>query len=359
MTRENSTLFDAVYRASFSKKTNDGWRSNEAMRRALESTHRFILDDAMSSFMADLANESFLRRFGDPVVMRMADSIRTQARLPHPSVWIEYSLRDYQRRSCSMRNTPLTDEDELPLREGWLIQQHPAIETACTMQLFNDSDIPDKSGFQMWTFPFTMAWCCDDSPLPWRSVFPQFNSKMSMALTGINGYVRDNVSCVDSQLITPLTPDLSKVYTELLREWTGTLRRVWALLATIDNLPVIKGEKRLAKGFLGGGRIRKYLNHTTLTLNIPGKADTRVLARKLIAHAHRKRHEVRGHFRDDWRNPPGRCTPHLWECDGDNSDVIICSQCHGRQFYIHKHERGDASVGYTTHSYQVKHNTEN
>jgi hypothetical protein len=178
----------------------------------------------------------------------------------------------------------------------------------------------------------------------------------SVWLAGLRNYERENVNCVRSPLIVDPVKSQETEYRYLLQEWTGSLRRVWALLATIDNLPLTYGQVRQSKGFLGRGRIRKFLDHTTITLNIPAKVDTRVLARKVIAIAHRKRHSVRSHWRDDWRNVPSkRCNPHLWECVDDNADLIRCETCRGQQMFIHQHERGDASLGYVTHDYKVTH----
>lgn len=364
------TLIDTLYRASFRPETVPGWRSNTDMRHALESARRFVVDEPMAAFMAELANESFLKigGFDKPwtenlLASRIADSLRVSSRLPHEAIWIEYPLRAYQRRSHELRQTAPPKESELPWREGWLIQQHPKIETACIMHLFTQGDDITETGdgYNLWTFPFAYGWVSDDNPLPWRTTIatnlrdgsPSFPS---MLLVGIGGYERDNVNCVRSPLINDIRAGLEKPYHALLMEWTGVLRRVWSLLATIDHLPIIKGDVRQAKGFLARGRIRKYLSHQTITLNVPAKKDTRVLARQMIAIAHRKRHEVRGHWRDDWRNPPSkRCNPHLWETVDDNADLIRCESCHGRQFYIHKHERGDASLGYVTHEYRVTH----
>src|SRR4249919_3167397 len=129
-----STLIDALYRATFRADTNPGWRSNADIRHALESTRRFMLDDRMSAFMADLANESFIPAgvAGDPVPLcsRLADSLRVSSRLPHANIWIEYPLRPFQHRAYEVRkgyfqpHAPPVDK-ELPAREGWLIQQHP------------------------------------------------------------------------------------------------------------------------------------------------------------------------------------------------------------------------------------------
>ena len=97
---------------------------------------------------------------------------------------------------------------------------------------------------------------------------------MSAVVVGIPGYHRDNVGLIRSPLINDprhVHPDYDLYFRYLLTEWTGVLRRVWALLATIDHLPMIKGEVRLTKGFLARGRIRKYLSHQTITLNVPAK----------------------------------------------------------------------------------------
>lgn len=353
-----TTLFDAVYRLSFKNKLVNGWRSNADMRHALQSTRRFVADDAMGSFMADLANEAFLKHQGTGFNVKICDSLRVQSRLPHEAVWIEYPLRAYQARSHEIRGMPPIVPSEIPAVEGWLIQQHPKLDTACVMHLFTSSEFPDEKGYDTWTFPFSFGWSCDDTPMPWRDVIlntvdeDTFSSEF---LVGMRGYKTRSTGVVRSSLIDDPSPIYQEVYVNMLREWTGIIRRVWSLLATIDNLPLSFGTTRTPKGFLAQHRIRPYLEHQTITLSIPARTRTKVLARRLIAMAHRKRHEVRGHWRDDWRNPPGKCRPHVWECVGEDSDTIECTGCRGRQIYVHKHERGDASIGYVTHDYRLKH----
>lgn len=366
------TLIDALYKMTFRPEPVSNWQSNIEMRHAIEAArnHRFVADERMSGFMAELANAAFMKvglKHQSPLNNRIADSLRVQSRLPHETIWIEYNLREYQRRSFELRQPGgYYDPKENPLYEGWLIQQHPKIDTACIMHLFTHSDDADMKGYHYWTFPFAFGWCCDDSPLPWRLSVPGFvtDSKKSVhsatILAGLHGYTRDNVGLVLSPLIcNPARgKGMADVYADLMREWTGTIRRVWALLATIDNLPLAYGQVRQSKGFLARGRIRKFLDHKTITLNIPAKKDTRVIARKAIAVAHRARHEVRGHWRNDWRHPPSsRCNPHLWESVDEGADHIVCALCSGRQVYVHKHERGDASLGYVTHDYKLKHET--
>jgi hypothetical protein len=355
------TLIDTLYRLSFQREPVAGWKSNTAMRNALLSARRFVVDAPMSAFMAELANEPFIKAgLSSPFARRIVDSLRVSARLPHEAVWIEYDLHTYQERSQMLRGAERINRDEMPAREGWLIQQHPTIDSAHILHTFTDDTRTHEDGYSLWTYPFAIGWCSDDSPLPWRqSVLLAFKAKhitSSEILAGFNGYERDNVGYVRSPLIDDPEPRMDMAYTYLVQEWSGVIRRVWALLATIDHLPLTKGEVRQSKGFLARGRIRKFLDHTTITLNIPGKRDTRVLARKVIAIAHRRRHEVRAFWRNDWRHPLGKtCNPHLWEIVDDQADHIRCELCGGRQTYIHKHERGDASLGYVTHDYAVHH----
>lgn len=363
------TLADEIYRMTFKPDMVAGWRSNVVMRDVLSGARRFVADDRMSAFIADLSFETYFKCLRQETLStRILDSLRVQARLPHEAIWIEYSLRAYMRRRVEIEHQHFgkctLDPTESPLREGWLIQQHPTLSTAYIMHLFTADDKPDDLGFTRWTFPWAFGWRCDEGPLPWEVIFsydPKYvdkTTRASLFLLGYSTYVRENVDCVYSPLIVdPIRgPGWGDRYGDLMREWSGILRRVWALLATIDHLPVTYGAVRQSKGFLARGRIRKFYDHTTITLRIPERKDTRVIARSAIAHAHHKRHEVRGHWRNHYQFPPSpKCNPHLWEPLDDDADVIACAHCGGRQFYIHKHERGDASLGYVWHDYELKH----
>ena len=287
-----------------------------------------------------------------------------QSRLPYEAIWIEYDLRAYQAHANEIRGTKPPEPWEIPSREGWLIQQHPNVDTAYVMHMFTQDATDDpirEDGFDLWTFPFAFGWCADDSPLPWwPTLMIEDGSSLSFQLVGVGGYERPNVNCVRSALIVDPKRDDDSIrrYQSLLREWTGVVRRVWALLATMNDLPTTIGEVRQTKGFLSRGSIRKYLSHSTITLNIPARKDARVLARQMIAAAHRRRHPVRAHWRDDWRNPPASQCDHLWEIVDEAADRIQCARCRGRQTFIHKHERGDATLGWVSHSYNVTHKEE-
>jgi hypothetical protein len=61
--------------------------------------------------------------------------------------------------------------------------------------------------------------------------------------------------------------------------------------------------------------------------------DPHKVARSIIARARRRAHQVRGHWRRDWRHE-------------------------GNRIWIKEHQRGDASLGFVTHDYTVKHEPE-
>jgi hypothetical protein len=107
------------------------------------------------------------------------------------------------------------------------------------------------------------------------------------------------------------------------------MRYMWALLSTINTLPVSNKFVAASKGYVAKGRYRRFVDHSVVTLNVPETRYRRIAAHA-IAVARRRAHEVRGHWRKDWRHP-------------------------GERLWIAEHQRGDASLGFVTHDYEVHH----
>jgi len=356
------TLIDRLYRSSFAKQTMPGWMSNQAMRERLVAARRFVLDDGMSSFLADLAVAGFKTPDGGLLSGRLSaklvDQMRVSARSPHKLVWVEYNLRAETTRASELSgNSPINPKD-VPSREGWLIEQHPGIESAFRMHLFNevpqDEAETDGYGIEVYTFPFCFAWTADDTPLPWNLAIKGSNEgarSSSEVYTGVVGYHSGRIGVVHSDLIKNFIKHPKRnALIELLKEWTGLIRRVWALLATINDIPMTVGEVRQSKGFVARGAYRKFLDHSVITLSIPGKKDHQKVARSLIAQARRRAHQVRGHWRRDWHHPGSRQCLHHWDLTGHK-----CEMCGGQRMWIAEHVRGDASIGFVTHDYEVVH----
>src|SRR5262245_56433789 len=162
------TLIDQIVRATFKREPFPQCQSNELLRKRLLATRRFKLDDAMSAFIADLSMASFMGVKGK-IAPRLADQLRISARLPHRSIWIEYNEHKCAARTNELigRKSTLADLEAVPAMEGWLIEQHPQIETACRVHLFMQI-----TAGEIYPMPFPYAWTTDDSPLPWRSAVP-------------------------------------------------------------------------------------------------------------------------------------------------------------------------------------------
>lgn len=369
MPKSAPTLRDTIYRMTFRNEPIMGFEDNADLRTRLVAARPFVLDDKMSGFLGELATRAFVPFKGDadkpdPAsypyriarMIQQAEAMRVSARLPHKSVWIEYNLREANSRSHALLRQPF-DPAEAPKIEGWLIEQHPQLDVAYRMHLFTWNPDPaeaDSHGFQVWAFPVMFTWTADDTVSPWRSILGAGSSPDATVASAIMGHETPSVSIAQSELMGGIRYKPSGIVA-LLREWAGVGRRAWALLATINDLPLVYSDVRASKGFVARGRYRRFLDHRTITINVPQKDQTK-LAKQLITLIRHRAHQVRGHWRDDWRQKPSARCPqlvetglHAWNAEG------FCERCHGHRIWVHEHQRGDASLGFVTHDYLVKH----
>jgi hypothetical protein len=354
------TLIDELYRASFRNTRVPGWTSNALWRDALRKARRFVLDDAMSAFLGDLATQAFVRP-QDGVMSdaraatrhRMVEHLRMSARLPSEVTWIEYNLPKCQARCHALIGNDEPDYAGMPEREGWLLQRHPHLDTAFIAHIISSDPLhPDTRGETIWTFPIALAWTADmDTVLPWRTI--PFNPKglaSSEVATGLNGYKSERMSYVFSPMVVAPSGK-SEALSDLLSQWTGVQRRMWALLATINDLPVEMTEVRASKGFIGRHQYRRFLDHKTVTLTVPVRL-YRKTVRAALAVVHRRGGPVREHWRRDWRKPLSVLCEHDWGADENH---MFCTLCKGRKIWVHEHVRGDTSRGFVSHDYRVTH----
>jgi len=375
------TLIDTLYRLTFRNEPLFTRANNAALREKFVNARRFILDARMSDFLGELASRAFAPpaehttepwggtmgatltthtdRAAAERMRRQIEAMRVSAMTPHAITWIEYDLRAAQTRSKALLRQPF-DPSQCPEREGWLIERHPELSSAFRMHLFTWNPDPaeaDSHGFQVWVFPVTFTWTIDSQQTPWPSLFEGDGEQDATVMTGLLNYTTPCASIADCDFKSAHDYKPSTIHT-LLREWVGVVRRVWALLATINDLPLVYSDVRQSKGFVARGRYRRFLDHKTITINVPAKEQTK-LAKNLIALVKRRAHQVRSHWRDDWRNPPSHRCPalmtsgmHQWNADQK------CEICHGHRILVHEHQRGDASLGFVTHDYNVTHEVE-
>jgi len=361
------TLADAVYGATFKNEPVFGFKDNAALRALLVRANRFRLTPEMSGFLGELSTRAFVPLMGRTLtpeksarLTQQAEAMRVSAIAPHAVTWIEYDLRAATARTQALLGRPY-DPKESPQVEGLLIERYAERSPAFRMHIFSQNPDPaevDQSGFSLWCFPVTYAWTVDDTQPPWPSILKQDGMQDAAASTGLLYYRSPCVSVAQSELMLPVQTYRREAIIGLLREWTGVTRRVWALLATLGDLPILRTDVRASKGFVARGRYRRFLDHAVITITVPQAQQTK-LAKNLIALVRRRAHQVREHWRLDWRNPPSKMCPafldtgmHAW------TPEQRCEICGGRRIRIHEHQRGDASLGFVTHDYLVKHGEE-
>ena len=322
----------------------------------IASARKFVLDKNMSSFMADLAYASLLTCKSIDKAHKLMNGMRQMARLPHALTWLEYDFKAKAQRAVNEYGAQINPaEDQTPDKAGWLCWQHPTNDNAflaleCASHSFDQGSkrepIPQS-------VPFSYAWRTDDGPLPWKQLHLRNQPHPEGYMTGILTYRSESVGLVSA-------PHLPEEFVQLyldnsrfdpLRELSSDLRYLWALLATINDLPTKYVDHVADKGYVARGRYRKFVDHTIIHLTVPVKAYRRVAARA-IAVARRRAHDVRGHWRKHWQHRPAAFCEHVWQTTDSRME---CALCGGKRLWIHGHQRGDASLGFVLHDYTVEH----
>lgn len=353
---KSANLFDDVYRASFFERGDKRGITlvdhPQMLRRHLRDARKFTLDDAMSSFLVDLSSAAFMKYDNDRPIKkaayRLVDQMRIQARLPHALTWVEYNFISASNRAKELgRNSWYQDSgDQIrTARQGWLLNQHPTNENCFRCQVFEN-----VNGLGLVASPFAFTWVTDDQWTPWPE--PDSDTtfvSLSEHCAGIVGYRNNRCSITPSAYFeNDLTNEQVQIlFQDFMRIHSATLRRVWALFATINDIPVKMDSIVPAKGFMARGNYYRFLEHKTIHLDVLNKTDVRKLARDVVAIARRRAHQVRGHWRNDWRYPLALLCEHEFDAH------MTCKRCHGRQLWVHEHQRGDASLGFVMHDYEV------
>jgi hypothetical protein len=336
-----------------------------------------VLDDSMSSFMADLslvpydkAVKKDTRSHAGEIVNQNLDQARIMARLPHKATWIEWNQRVRIRRSMErMRELGMLpkqyDDDAVfepfadyraetsPRRSGWLCLQHPQIETAfMAIMVISDVVGPDEQLMpRCEPSSKALGWTVDDNPLPWQEI----GANSAAILTGHDDYRSGSVGTIWSPFTTKAMRHAVETQyrnADDVADFKGDLRYLWTFLATLNDVPVTITDVRASKGFVGRGQYRRYLDHSVVRLNVPQRLAKRVAA-KAIALLRKRAHQVRGHWRTMTRgdNP---CDTHTW-FGRDEAGRVPCLHCQSYKTWIHEHQRGDASLGFVVHDFSLHH----
>jgi hypothetical protein len=351
------TLADAMIREWSRPLYRRALDPNNVIAQSIAKARKFVLDANMSAFMADLAYASLLTCHNTGKAHKLLDGMRQLARLPHDLTWIEYDFHAKAQRAVHEYGATINlNPEQRPDKCGWICWQHPTLPTAfmaveCSSQSFNQQG--EKQGVPQAT-PFAYGWRTEDGPPPWASMPVRGHAHPEGYLTGIMSYRSDSVRVIAPPHLPREFIDYYLEHTAYnpLKEVSSDLRYLWALLATINDLPTKMMDVRSAKGYIGRhGKYHKFVDHKVIHLTVPAKAYKRV-AQRAIAIARRRAHDVRGHWRRHWMHRPATFCEHRWEAHGND---VSCPLCGGKRIWIPSHQRGDASLGFVMHDYNVEH----
>jgi len=350
------TLADRIIRESLRPRGS----VNRALGRDLIEAKKFVLNKEASAFLADLSHAAYEPGIKLESKNACLDRARVLSRLPHAMTWIEYDSKEFRRRTLeayndmvgSVEGTGLCHQDEVAPAIGWLMK--PMQSGGSTFMAVTVVDIVDE----ITVLPYGICWSTDDTVLRHDAGGGVIQDRVmtkgkpeslrdvhdSELATGIIGYKSQHVL---------MEFDRDRVgkdeIRELAREFVGELRFIWALLSTINDIPI--GFSRIVptKGYVARGSYRHFVEHTVVNINLPKGREPRVVAKHAVEMSRRRAHQVRGHWRRDWRHPLSPLCAHAF--DGD----MACTVCGGRRIWIAEHERGDPALGYVTHDYSVTH----
>jgi len=317
---------------------------------------KFVLDDAMSVYLADMT--AALARGGLRKRVRALDNARQHARLPHALTWIEYNNWAFTDRYRTVMRHDMTvgkklyrlgeplPLDAVPPRMGWLLQQHDRIDSAFLMTEVRSSAMENH-----WVFvgPAAVAWSSDDGPIPWPRLELRVEGGITPSehATHMQGYINDRVYMTEAW---PRAEGAIKAMPDLIgaAQTSSAAAYYWLFLATLNDLPISIQPVSPNKGYMARGSYKTFLKHSIIHLTVPERAWRKTITKSLTM-LHRRAHQVRGHWRRDWRHPLRAGCAHEFSAD------MICRHCDGHKLWIAEHQRGDASLGFVTHDYAVHH----
>ena len=292
MSKDSPTLADSIIR-EWQKPVYRPVDRNNWLASHIAQARKFVLDEGMSEFLADLSYTSLNACKTVEKRAHLVEGMRRMARLPHALTWIEYDKQAHRRRVKAEyhQDIPAGPED-VPARSGWLLLQHPGVETAfqaihCTSHSWaNDQRMAVPNSGQ-----FAYSWTCDDGVPPW----PRDPVHHKPHLARIDNTERTRL-CQPAGILTGVleydtpsfainpAPHFSKEaraildknieggyagnHFNALGELAHDARYLWSLLATLNNLPTSFSEVRPDRGYLSRGSYKKFSRHTVISLTV-------------------------------------------------------------------------------------------
>jgi hypothetical protein len=379
----------------------DIYQNHYARYRAwFNQSRRFNVDGKALRIASELANEG---------PSKMAERL-CLARLPFPTVWLEYSLHDKLRIGEEL-GISRGVADTSPSRIGYLLREDPGDPlrwSVITWVSIDNIATPVHKPHQgeMLASVAMHSWMVDTAmrATPERlgdinsfnrksiienikvenaetdsergevaaDAFPhlgwgygaslgdmsKYQEYDSMRVLGVSKPLDHSIGVgwepLSWQIKEVSSDDINRQFVESCVESRGDVRLIVSLLALINEVPIELSPAQQKGAFTGaGGVIKKYLTNNTVTISIPSKKPMRQI-RKILsskAKSHKARHEVRGHWRTIiHKDDHVRKVTHP---DGSIEELFF-AKGQLERVWVKAHERGDATYGYVIHKYDVQ-----
>ena len=349
-------------------------------RTWLRQAHRFVFEPDFVETLVHLARD--MRRL--PLWVQLA-------RLPYDHVWIEWSIG--VENKAQKDTLVLSYDEEIDGRDepiGFLLVRDPRSQTkwmaiefviydgrpmpSMTAMIFDPEGSaiePVRGAFGMPTLsvdpmlkgeiaPGTenAAFMIQRQPDSHRIGIPQadwYNHKIGVVVEPL---WRGIFSTPRFKAEKGKNPVARHIETSLIDE-AGTLRKLTTALAMLNDVPTL-GRTETKRGGMRSIRLKQlpYLGHTSVTLNLPKRANPvrtlqRYLNRAAVERAQMRAHEVRGHFRRISRKHKGMVCQHAAMNIVDG--IGECARCGEQVRWITPFQRGDASLGFVQKTdYRIK-----
>lgn len=347
------------------------------IRIALRKARRFTLDDA---FVREI-----VRRASTTSPDKMLQ-VSDLANLPFDSVFIEYSntMRLQTQRAMGTMRHESVIEDEDRGTAGWLIERRRPEEPGLWKATY--FSFADKHSYakQDWVIgageyivdltgsrpDYRREGMTDSivevtSGYPWGYAVETGPNRDDFVFAATDELIRRGIGLPEQRFMGPLMQwglhegddfkdGIMRLYANSMYEGRGDLRFIVTMLSMLNHVPTTYVH-RPAKGHYRA-RLRNvpYLDNRLLTIHCGKRRILNVVdhaMKEALGARHNKRHEVRGFWRDVEYGKAQGCAHLPIERDGD---YCLCERCGHLLRWIDHHERGDATLGWVRHDYNVE-----
>lgn len=306
-------------------------------------------------------SDQFMQSVYQSVVGQDVDRILARcdlANLPFDVLWVEYNT-EIRKHYIANYDPSMEDDPDKPILSGWLIYRtaddNPSVWTA----LYYTYDVEGFVSNSHTCYKFGVPMSVDDemayhTACAWgfgrhsHPVFvPEAAERASVAIDPI--LAMQFLKCSQDKG----KEALMRGAMDQLEGFRGDLMLLVSLLAAINYVPIRYRHCAPAGTYRQRFKNIPFMDYREVTIDA---GNTRVdvfvdRALKAAETTHKRAHEVRGHWRH-WITMD-RCAPyerHCWEGDETKQE---CTRCGTRRSWIDRHVRGDASLGWVKHDYEV------